>query len=135
MTKNFPYLTHPIIISALFLTAINDHYLKDQFHNFLTGKISDFSGLFYFPLLLYGLSEFIKSPQQVHNTLSIKKVISLIFITDFLFIVAKFTDMRLVLIQFFNLKIVEDYSDLTALSVNVLTFAFAKKFFIKPGLK
>ena len=32
--------------------ALNDHVLKQRFPGFVTGKVSDFAGLFFFPLLL-----------------------------------------------------------------------------------
>jgi hypothetical protein len=39
-------------IAGLFLLLLNDLFLKDHFHNFLTGKISDLAGLFILPLFL-----------------------------------------------------------------------------------
>lgn len=43
-------LLSPFFILGLFVLLLNDFYLKAAFHNFLTGKISDFAGLFIFPL-------------------------------------------------------------------------------------
>ena len=40
----------PAFILALALLLINDYFLKFYFHNSLTGKLSDFAGLFIFPL-------------------------------------------------------------------------------------
>ncbi|HSO31586.1 MAG TPA: hypothetical protein VLT33_03690 [Labilithrix sp.] len=37
---------------AVALLIVNDHVLKHQFPGFVTGKLSDFAGLFFFPLLL-----------------------------------------------------------------------------------
>jgi hypothetical protein len=34
---------------SIFLLLINDLYLKFEYHNYLTGKLSDFAGLFAFP--------------------------------------------------------------------------------------
>ena len=42
---------------AIGLLVLNDHVLKDAFHNALTGKLSDFAGMAFFPLLLQGLWE------------------------------------------------------------------------------
>lgn len=44
-------LAWPVLL-AIALTAANDHFLKANFPGFVTGKISDFSGLFFFPFLL-----------------------------------------------------------------------------------
>ena len=39
-----------IFLLGLFLLGINDFFLKDIFHNWFTGKLSDFSGLFVFAI-------------------------------------------------------------------------------------
>lgn len=44
-----PLVSLPFII-CLMLLMINDLYLKEAFHNTLTGKLSDFCGLFIFPI-------------------------------------------------------------------------------------
>ena len=129
MTKNFPYLTHPIVLTALALTAVNDHYLKYAYPNFLTGKISDFAGLFFFPLLLYGLYEFAKSPLNQHTKISKKQLIIFMILSDVLFILCKYTALKHYLVTFLNVRITSDYTDLIALSVNIATYDFAKKYF------
>lgn len=45
---------HPLPLAALALLAINDHLLKGSglLPGWLTGKLSDLAGLFFFPLLL-----------------------------------------------------------------------------------
>lgn len=45
-------LLHPLLIASLFLLLLNDFYLKYAFHNWLTGKLSDFAGLFAFAFFL-----------------------------------------------------------------------------------
>lgn len=135
LTKNFPYLTHPFVLMTLLLTAVNDHYLKYKFSNLLTGKISDFTGLFFFPLLLCALFEFIKAPAHQHKILNQKQIILFIIITDFLFIICKYTALREHLIVVLGVQIVADYSDLWALSVNGFTYVFAKNYFTKEVLK
>lgn len=40
----------PLFLFALIILLINDFYLKSSFPNFVTGKMSDFAGLFIFPL-------------------------------------------------------------------------------------
>jgi hypothetical protein len=48
-------LGNPAFIAAVFILILNDWYLKQTFHNDLTGKMSDFAGLFAFPFLLAAL--------------------------------------------------------------------------------
>lgn len=45
-------LTHPLALLSIFLVLINDHILKWQIPSWFTGKLSDFSGLFFFPFLM-----------------------------------------------------------------------------------
>ena len=45
-TERFESLTSPAFIAALALLVVNDFALKPLFHNALTGKLSDFAGLF-----------------------------------------------------------------------------------------
>lgn len=42
-------------LTGLFVLLLNDFVLKQQFHNSLTGKLSDLAGLFIFPLFLTAL--------------------------------------------------------------------------------
>jgi hypothetical protein len=44
-----PLMSLPFVI-CLTLLIFNDFYLKETFHNVLTGKLSDFCGLFIFPI-------------------------------------------------------------------------------------
>lgn len=48
-------LTHPVVLSAMVLLLLNDHVFKRYFPSVLTGKVSDFAGLLFFPLLLSAL--------------------------------------------------------------------------------
>ena len=43
-------LISPLFLFCLLLLLLNDFYLKATFHNILTGKLSDFCGLFIFPI-------------------------------------------------------------------------------------
>lgn len=45
-------LLSPAFLIGLCLLLINDFYLKPIYHNEITGKVSDFAGLFIFPLFL-----------------------------------------------------------------------------------
>jgi hypothetical protein len=50
-------LLHPVPLLAIVVLVLNDHVLKDLFHNAVTGKLSDFAGMAFFPLVLQGLIE------------------------------------------------------------------------------
>lgn len=56
-----PTLIHafrrPVVIASILLLLLNDHVLKQAAPSALTGKLSDFAGLFFFPLLLGALIE------------------------------------------------------------------------------
>ncbi|SDD17237.1 hypothetical protein [Niabella drilacis] len=45
-------LGHPVFLLSVLLLLLNDWFLKPVFHNELTGKLSDFAGLFAFPFFL-----------------------------------------------------------------------------------
>ncbi|MBS1635262.1 MAG: hypothetical protein JST26_05020 [Bacteroidetes bacterium] len=45
-------ITHPLFIAAILALALNDWCFKPMFHNAVTGKLSDFAGLFAFPFFL-----------------------------------------------------------------------------------
>lgn len=55
--KNSQYavLLHPLFLISLALLLLNDFFLKYQFHNWLTGKLSDFTGLFTFSFFLIAI--------------------------------------------------------------------------------
>jgi hypothetical protein len=52
-------LLHPLPLAAIALTAVNDHLLKGNgaLPDWLTGKLSDFAGLFFFPIALVAAFE------------------------------------------------------------------------------
>lgn len=50
-------LFHPIPLVALGLLVLNDHVLKRAIPGVVTGKLSDFAGLAFFPLVLEALVE------------------------------------------------------------------------------
>jgi len=45
-------LSHPLSLAAIGLLLLNDHVLKAAAPSWLTGKLSDFAGLFFFPFLV-----------------------------------------------------------------------------------
>ena len=50
-------LLHPLALAAVALLIVNDHFLKQAYPGFVTGKLSDFAGLVFFPLLLVAAYE------------------------------------------------------------------------------
>jgi hypothetical protein len=48
---------HPLSLVAVALLVANDHFLKQAYPGWITGKLSDFAGLAFFPLLLQALWE------------------------------------------------------------------------------
>src|SRR5210317_531581 len=50
--KQIYLLTHPLFLGALLALILNDHLFKAVYPSWLTGKLSDFSGLFVFPVFL-----------------------------------------------------------------------------------
>jgi hypothetical protein len=49
---SFRSLKHPLTLASIGLLLLNDHVLKTAMPSALTGKLSDFAGLFFFPFLL-----------------------------------------------------------------------------------
>ncbi len=50
-------LLHPVALLAIGLLILNDHVLKQAWPGLVTGKLSDFAGLIFFPLLLQAVWE------------------------------------------------------------------------------
>lgn len=70
--KEVNKIGHPLFILSLLILIINDWYFKPIFHNDLTGKLSDFSGLFAFSFFLGALFS--------HRKISMHIIAGLIFI-------------------------------------------------------
>ncbi|NER15023.1 hypothetical protein GWK08_16325 [Leptobacterium flavescens] len=51
MKKLNSKIANPVFLTSLLLLILNDWVFKDYFHNAVTGKLSDFAGLFAFPFL------------------------------------------------------------------------------------
>ncbi|MGZ3690580.1 MAG: hypothetical protein ACXVAX_03705 [Pseudobdellovibrio sp.] len=129
----FKYLIHPAVFGSLLLTALNDHLLKAAFHNFVTGKISDFTGIFYFPFFLYALVDLVLYPRKNQRLIHLKLFVGFIALTDIIFVLFKLTDLRLILTDlisnhFFKISITPDPTDLSALVMNYFSYKLAEKF-------
>jgi hypothetical protein len=60
-------LTHGITLLSIALLLLNDHLLKLVAPSFLTGKLSDFAGLFFFPFLLAALLSLLLWPWRCNR--------------------------------------------------------------------
>lgn len=111
--SNLQVITSPLFVCSLALLLINDFFLKSLFHNWLTGKLSDFAGLFVFSIFWTAFF-----PKR-------KLLIFLLTGIGFVFWKSQFSQG---FIDFFNsyapfaINRVVDFSDLIALSV--LPFAW-----------
>lgn len=117
-SKLYNLFLHPLFLSSLFLLLLNDISLKYEFHNGLTGKLSDFTGLFVFALFLIVLIPQYKIPVLVFSGLFFtwwKSVLSTPFIDAW-------NDVMPIPID----RVI-DYSDLSALLVLPLAFIVSNK--------
>ena len=55
-------LIHPLVLLSIVVLLINDHVLKIYSPSWFTGKLSDFAGLFFFPILLSVILNIIFKP-------------------------------------------------------------------------
>lgn len=58
-------LLHPVFIISLAVLLLNDFYWKYSYHNWLTGKLSDFAGLIVLPVFLLALLPKLSKPGAV----------------------------------------------------------------------
>jgi len=55
LERSLRALGHPLSLASVAFLVANDHLLKRAYPSVLTGKLSDFAGLFFFPFLLTAL--------------------------------------------------------------------------------
>lgn len=113
--KNLIY--RKLFLISVVLLLLNDFYLKYHFHNYLTGKLSDFVGLFAFP---YFVSLLFKS-----------KIKPIYILTGVLFLFWK-SNLSQFIFDYFNgigigINRVVDYSDFMALLVLPLSYRYRKQ--------
>lgn len=101
---------------SVFILLMNDFYLKYQFHNVITGKISDFAGLFAFPYLI---------------SLCTRRIKLTYFLTIIFFIYWK-TEISESSISFFNsygahFYRVIDYTDFIAFLIIPFSYKYRKE--------
>lgn len=129
------FFIHPLPLSAVLLMAINDHWLKYHYGNVLTGKLSDFCGVFYFPIFLLAVvvtvnELFGRRPVAMSPPLTL----GAIFFTDFLMLLVKLSAPSSRIIEaffsnyLFSIRLIQDPTDLLALAVNPLTYFYLKSY-------
>lgn len=107
-------LRHPLFLFCLLLLVLNDHVLKQAYHNSITGKLSDFAGLFIFPIFWsYYLPKY-------------KKVIYVFTALFFIYFKSSLSAPLLNLFEQLNIPItrVVDYTDLYALLILPFSYWF-----------
>lgn len=129
------FFTHPIPLGAVLVMALNDHWWKFKYGNFLTGKLSDFCGIFYFPIFLLALLIVIDEIFEWHR-FTLTRFSSLVAIAfgDFLLILIKVSPQAARAIEdvfnnyLFSIQLIQDPTDLLALMMNPLTFLYLKTY-------
>jgi hypothetical protein len=140
------YLINPIPGLVILLMAANDHYLKYQFPGALTGKLSDFCGMFYFPLFICAGFILISNFYQKLNNNSRRFYINRCLVFTAIGIAASVmaliklnNDFNHIVVLFLNNfgfqnQITKDPSDLISFVVFPFTYWYSSYFFNKPPL-
>jgi len=140
-----PYLdffVNPLPAAAMLGMAVNDHWLKYADPGWLTGKLSDFLGMFYFPLFLCALSCLLfnvtlrwllppRRPAYINRPL----MLSALALTAALMALVKLSPVACALIEawfsrtFFEIRLTPDPTDLLSFVVLPLSYFYAARFF------
>lgn len=115
MIKKLNRLAHPVFLVSLFILLLNDLILKTTFHNYLTGKLSDFAGLLAFPFFWSVL--FPKRIKEIHIGV----------VLFFCFWKSPFSETFVNLFGFYRIV---DFSDYIALVSVFISFLLLKKEFV-----
>ena len=116
-------------IAAVALLAVNDLWLKAQFHNWLTGKLSDVAGCFFLPLYISALLA-LATPWSLKSRLAIGASFTLILFTSIKLspsaasLVCALVLPAAHLLGIARLKIAHDPTDLLALPFILLAVHF-----------
>lgn len=134
--KPIHFFIHPLPLLAVVLTAVNDHYLKYQFPGILTGKLSDFTGLFYFPLFVCAIVVLLVRLFRKDFVFNRGILLAAIVLTDIVFCIMKLNSAaKDLFVQWFSdhvftIAVASDATDLIALSASLVCYFFGRKFFI-----
>ena len=125
-SQRLDLLTTPAFLAGLALLLLNDWVLKAEYGNWLTGKLSDFAGLFVFPIFWTAIF-----PKH-------KRLIFTLVAAFFIFWKSPFSQFlidRWNNLGMWQIGRVVDYSDLLALSVLPFAFKFCSRIQPAPLLK
>ncbi len=132
-------MVHPIPLAAVALLALNDHFLKANYPSYLTGKLSDLTGVFVFPILLcalWNLSLNLFNTATSHKQfqwITLRQAAVAIAVTDIVFVGVKIVPamrdfyVRAMGVIGFPSHVTPDATDLIALGMNVLTWLYIQK--------
>jgi hypothetical protein len=119
-----------MILAAICLVALNDHVLKHSpWAGLVTGKISDFAGLFFFPFLLIDLASLMQRHWQLSTPLFAWSAV----FTGLGFVALKCHDAslqfyRMIYAAFgFKVSVVQDPTDLLALIMLPLALRYYRQ--------
>jgi hypothetical protein len=133
------YFIHPVPAFAVLLMAANDSYLKVHYHNWLTGKLSDWAGVFFLPLFLVAATGVILNfgiRRKPFFWISPHALLIAILVTDIIFIAIKlFPPVTVIYLELmarlgFPSRLTRDPTDLSALAFNFMTFRHGRRFWI-----
>jgi len=118
MTKKYKILTSLGFIIGLIVLLLNDFVFKELYNNWITGKLSDFAGLFIFPLFW--------------TTLFPKHKDKIFWLTGLLFIFWKSSYSQVLIdtcngLGLFKIRRIVDYTDLIALLILPVAYSFEKE--------
>lgn len=129
------FFVHPVPAFAVLILFVNDHYLKYHFTSWWTGKLSDFAGLFFFPLFLCAIWVMaLNLVTRRENWLTKRNLLVAVIITDAVFVAVKLNpSAAAVYEQFlgwagFPSRLTMDPTDLAALAMNATTYWYAWPF-------
>ncbi|HAN77051.1 MAG TPA: hypothetical protein DCQ31_04375 [Bacteroidales bacterium] len=120
MKNKIEKLTHPLFIVSLLILILNDFVLKAYYPNVITGKLSDFAGLFIFPIMILLL---FKDANSKRFQIIIFTVVAISFIIWKVLPIDSFLEKINTLIPFAPSR-TKDFSDLIALIVLPLSYMF-----------
>jgi hypothetical protein len=90
--RRFPgdLLLLPVATVSLAILIVNDHVLKERYANAVTGKLSDFAGLVFFPLFLVALIEVVRAAVRLRSwQLPAQALTTCVVLTGVVFTLAK----------------------------------------------
>lgn len=133
-SNSIAFFVHPLPAAAVIALFINDHFLKRWFGTWWTGKLSDFAGLFFFPLFVLGCYVALGNILKRDWRLTERNLVTAIVMTDLLFAAIKlFPDAAMTYVNVlsylgFPSRVILDSTDLLAISVSPLTYWHARRY-------